>query len=62
MSSIPLRIGVLSIQGAFEEHKNALFKCSDYFRNYRIEAKEIRSIDDITEQLNGVILPGGTIL
>jgi len=47
------RIGVLAVQGAFEEHSKVLNKLDT-------EGFEIRQKSDLTDQLmDGIILPGG---
>ncbi|BAL81798.1 putative glutamine amidotransferase subunit PdxT [Selenomonas ruminantium subsp. lactilytica TAM6421] len=45
-------IGVLALQGAFQEHEQMLAKLGAKFR-------EIRKPEDLTEDIAGVILPGG---
>lgn len=59
MSARPLRIGVLALQGAFREHRNALEACG-------AEVLEIRRpFDDADDKykglgmLDGIVLPGG---
>lgn len=52
------KIGVLAIQGAFAEHKNAFQNCALKF-SITITMVEIRSADDITADLDGIVLPGG---
>lgn len=47
-----MRIGVLALQGAFEEHINKL-------KELGIEAFEIRQLKDLDEKLDGLIIPGG---
>lgn len=47
----PLRIGVLALQGAFEEHVNLL-------KGLNAEVKEVR-LPDQFEGLDGIVLPGG---
>ena len=46
------KIGVLALQGAFEEHCKALIRLD-------AKPKEIRSLADWTDSLDGLILPGG---
>lgn len=45
-------IGVLALQGAFREHEEMLARLGAKFR-------EIRQPEDLTEDIAGVILPGG---
>ena len=59
MSARPLRIGVLALQGAFREHRNALEACG-------AEVVEIRRPFDEADTeykglgtLDGIVLPGG---
>lgn len=47
-----LGIGILALQGAFQEHADILKKLS-------VEYKFIRSISDLDTKLDGIILPGG---
>ena len=47
-----MKIGVFALQGAFIEHERALLSLG-------AEVKEIRLLSDFTEDLDGVILPGG---
>ena len=47
-----MRIGILSLQGAFLEHKLIL-------NNLGVENFEIRKLSDINKSFDGLILPGG---
>ncbi len=47
-----LKIGVFALQGAFIEHERALLSLG-------AEVKEIRLFSDFSDELDGVILPGG---
>lgn len=47
-----MRVGVLALQGAFIEHINIC-------RELGAEAFEVRSLQDLTTKLDGLILPGG---
>ena len=47
----PLRIGVLSLQGAFREHAHAL-------RRLGAEVREVRLAEDLVG-LDGLVIPGG---
>ena len=47
-----MRIGVLSVQGAFAEHTAKL-------RKYGADTFEIRQKSDISEPFDGLVLPGG---
>ena len=51
------KIGVLAVQGAFSEHINAFKRCSD---GNNIDIVEVRCADDITNDMIGIVLPGGT--
>ena len=55
------KIGVLAVQGAFSEHINAFKKAllSVEYQEAGIEIVEVRSADDITEDMMGIVLPGG---
>ena len=47
-----MKIGVLAVQGAFIEHKKMLHTLG-------VESVELRQRRDITDDLSGLILPGG---
>lgn len=47
-----MKIGVLALQGGFAEHRRALSRLNT-------ASIEIRSRDDFTKDLDGLILPGG---
>lgn len=47
-----MKIGILALQGAFIEHRDILAKLG-------VESKEIRQLADFTQDLDGLILPGG---
>lgn len=47
-----MKIGVFALQGAFIEHERALLSLGE-------EVKEIRLLSDFTDDLDGVVLPGG---
>lgn len=47
-----MKIGVLALQGAFIEHERALLSLG-------AEVKEIRLLSDFTDDLDGLVLPGG---
>ncbi|EIA30185.1 hypothetical protein SFB5_046G0, partial [Candidatus Arthromitus sp. SFB-5] len=47
-----MKIGVLSVQGAFIEHENVL-------NNLGIECFEIRQKSHMNNEIDGIILPGG---
>ena len=48
----PQEIGILALQGAFREHEAMLQRLGAGFR-------EIRQREDLTDTLDGIILPGG---
>ena len=53
------KIGVLEVQGAFLEHKVALQKARAQLEEpVELEVKDVRRADDITDDLNGLIIPG----
>ena len=45
-------VGVVAVQGAFEEHCSALGKLG-------VSVKEIRSVSDLYQNIDGLIFPGG---
>lgn len=47
-----MKIGVLALQGAFEEHIKKLHELG-------VEAYEIRQLRDLNERPDGLIIPGG---
>ena len=47
-----MKIGVFALQGAFIEHERALLSLG-------AEVKEIRLLSDFTDDLDGIVLPGG---
>ena len=47
-----MKIGVLALQGAFEEHIKKLEELG-------VEAYEIRQLRDLDEKPDGLIIPGG---
>ena len=47
-----MKIGVLALQGAFIEHRNKLAEIG-------VESFEIRNKQDLQQDMNGIILPGG---
>jgi hypothetical protein len=53
MNSEPVTIGVLALQGAFEEHQRCLESLSPLIRT-----KQIRTPDQLAN-IDGIILPGG---
>lgn len=52
-----MRIGILSVQGAFIEHEKMIWALRDAFQE-AIECVEIRQKKDL-DRIDGVILPGG---
>nr|ACO10759.1 Glutamine amidotransferase subunit pdxT [Caligus rogercresseyi] len=54
-----LNIGVLAVQGSFEEHVRALEGISKTSSDYNINVFEVRCSEDIRENMQGLILPGG---
>ena len=56
-----VKIGVLAIQGSFIEHINCLerVRSNDRFKHLDILVCEIRQVEDVCEDLRGLIIPGG---
>ena len=46
------KIGVLAVQGSFIEHIQA-------FEKLKVEAVDIRSPNDLTDDIQGLVIPGG---
>ena len=53
MKNIEIQIGVLAIQGSFQEHITALQQIPN------VKTIEIRSPKDLTEDIRGLVIPGG---
>ena len=54
-----LKIGVLAVQGAFLEHQKCLESLDrDGTFQLKLEVIEIRSSDDIDNDMDGLIVPG----
>ncbi|XP_064603798.1 uncharacterized protein LOC135469184 isoform X2 [Liolophura sinensis] len=54
------RIGILGVQGAFSEHKAALLKANALLvKPVDLEIVDVRSVDDIRDDIDGLIIPGG---
>lgn len=55
-------LGVLALQGAFQEHieyfNKILETCPDEYNEFNIEVKEIRTKEDL-EQCDSLVIPGG---
>ena len=59
-----LKLGVLAVQGGFSEHTNAFHlaaKLPEFFDKIQLQVIEVRSVNDLTEDLLGIVLPGGKI-
>ena len=56
-----VKVGVLALQGSFEEHFNSLerVRMEQRFKHLDIIVVEIRTSEDIKENLRGLIIPGG---
>ena len=56
-----VKVGVLALQGSFEEHFNSLerVRMEQRFKHLDIIVVEIRTAEDVTENLSGLIIPGG---
>ena len=62
-SSLVYRIGILEIQGAFLEHRVALQKARDQLDEpVSLELMEVRKAEDVNDDLDGLIIPGGCLL
>ncbi len=48
-----VKIGILAIQGSFAEHVTAFKKLGN-----KIKVIEIRRGDDLTNDINGLVIPG----
>ena len=57
-----LKIGILTLQGAFAEHEYCLQKCvecdKDQFQNIELDVVSIRKPSDL-QGCRGLIIPGG---
>ena len=58
-----VKIGILAIQGGFLEHINAFKRCSEGYakKDVQIEMLELRNTNDLLDDIDGVVLPGGTL-
>lgn len=58
-----VKIGILAIQGGFLEHINAFKRCSEGYakKDVKIELLELRNTNDLLDDIDGVVLPGGTL-
>ncbi|KAL8580707.1 hypothetical protein ACOMHN_004748 [Nucella lapillus] len=58
-----LTVGIMAVQGAFLEHKVALYSAAKLLplppSCSELTVREIRHADDITSDLQGLIIPGG---
>ena len=55
------RIGILEVQGAFLEHKVALQKArTELEEPVELVIKDVRREDDISDDLDGLIIPGSS--
>ena len=53
------KIGILEVQGAFLEHKVALQKARAGLEEpVELVMKDVRRADDISDDLDGLIIPG----
>ena len=59
--TMAMKVGVLAIQGSFIEHINSLerVKLEEKFKHLNIVVTEIRAVDDLSDDLRGLIIPGG---
>lgn len=55
-----INVGILEIQGAFLEHRVALQKASQFVeKGVSVNVTEVRTPEHVTDQLDGLIIPGG---
>lgn len=58
-----IKIGVLAVQGAFAEHINCLQQLNFVYKksakNVKLDVVEIRSCDDVSQDMDALIIPGG---
>jgi len=57
-----ITIGIVAIQGGFNEHRTAFEKCSQQLAvrdNTELRVVEVRCADDVSADLDGVVIPGG---
>ena len=47
-----VKIGVLAIQGSFREHIQA-------FKRLKEEAFEVKTVEELTDDVQGLVIPGG---
>ena len=59
-----LKVGVLACQGAFSEHVDSLRNLDrlESGKRFSLEIVEVRSAQDFTEDLKGLIIPGRRFL
>lgn len=58
--TMQIKIGILEVQGAFQEHKVALMKAQKLLDiETNIQVTEVRHPDHVTDDLDGLIIPGG---
>ena len=55
-----LTVGVMAVQGAFLEHQVALERAAEQLsQRPLLTVREVRHADDITSDIQGLIIPGG---
>lgn len=55
-----IKVGILEVQGAFLEHKNALLKAKEILQlKCPLEIYEVRQASHVNSSLDGMIIPGG---
>lgn len=54
-----ITVGLLEVQGAFLEHRVALKKASQLLGNVDLRLTEVRTSDHLTDDLDGLVIPGG---
>ena len=55
-----IKVGILEVQGAFLEHKNALLKAKEILQlKSPLEIYEVRQASHVSSSLDGMIIPGG---
>ncbi|XP_045176842.2 pyridoxal 5'-phosphate synthase subunit PdxT-like isoform X2 [Mercenaria mercenaria] len=58
-NSYTLTVGLLEVQGAFLEHRVALQKAAQLLGNVDLRLMEIRTANHVTDELDGLVIPGG---
>ncbi|XP_021340060.1 uncharacterized protein LOC110441275 isoform X2 [Mizuhopecten yessoensis] len=55
-----IKVGILEVQGAFQEHKVALMRANQCLQTtIKLEVMEVRHPDHLSPDMDGLIIPGG---